>query len=66
MEISPEKSEMMTFLWQDKTLNGSNPRLNQHSPTLISSGFSKDKGKFTLEQAMKAQRGSRGIALLFP
>ena len=24
------------------------------------------KVKFTLEQAMKAQRGSRGIALLFP
>jgi hypothetical protein len=24
------------------------------------------KAKFTLEQAMKAQRGSRGIALLFP
>jgi hypothetical protein len=23
------------------------------------------EGKFTLEQAMKAQRGSRGIALLF-
>jgi hypothetical protein len=26
----------------------------------------KVKVKFTLEQAMKAQRGSRGIALLFP
>jgi hypothetical protein len=26
---------------------------------------SKVKVKFTLEQAMKAQRGSRGIALLF-
>jgi len=25
----------------------------------------KGKDKFTLEQAMKAQRGSRGIALLF-
>jgi hypothetical protein len=25
----------------------------------------KNKVKFTLEQAMKAQRGSRGIALLF-
>jgi hypothetical protein len=25
----------------------------------------KDKVKFTLEQAMKAQSGSRGIALLF-
>jgi hypothetical protein len=24
------------------------------------------KVKFTLEQAIKAQRGSRGIALLFP
>jgi hypothetical protein len=24
------------------------------------------KAKFTLEQATKAQRGSRGIALLFP
>ena len=24
------------------------------------------KVKFSLEQAMKAQRGSRGIALLFP
>jgi hypothetical protein len=24
------------------------------------------KVKFTLEQAMKAQRGSRGIAILFP
>jgi hypothetical protein len=23
------------------------------------------RGKFTLEQALKAQRGSRGIALLF-
>jgi hypothetical protein len=27
--------------------------------------FVKVKVKFTLEQAMKAQRGSRGIALLF-
>jgi hypothetical protein len=27
--------------------------------------FSKYLIKFTLEQAMKAQRGSRGIALLF-
>jgi hypothetical protein len=26
----------------------------------------KGKVKFTLEQAMKAQRGSRGIAVLFP
>jgi hypothetical protein len=26
----------------------------------------KVKVKFTLEQAMKAQRGSRGTALLFP
>jgi hypothetical protein len=26
----------------------------------------KVKVKFTLEQAVKAQRGSRGIALLFP
>jgi hypothetical protein len=26
----------------------------------------KVKVKFTLEQAMKAQRGSRGMALLFP
>jgi hypothetical protein len=26
----------------------------------------KAKVKFTLEQATKAQRGSRGIALLFP
>jgi hypothetical protein len=25
----------------------------------------KGKGKFTLEQAMKTQRGSRGIAVLF-
>jgi hypothetical protein len=25
----------------------------------------KGKGRFTLEQATKAQRGSRGIALLF-
>jgi hypothetical protein len=28
--------------------------------------FIKGKGKFSLEQAMKAQRGSRGITLLFP
>jgi len=26
----------------------------------------KVKAKFTLEQAMKAQKGNRGIALLFP
>jgi hypothetical protein len=30
-----------------------------------SEGQVKVKVKFTLEQAMKAQRGSRGIALLF-
>jgi hypothetical protein len=29
-------------------------------------GHGKGKKKFSLEQAMKAQRGSRGIALLFP
>jgi hypothetical protein len=29
-------------------------------------GTVKVKVKFTLEQTMKAQRGSRGIALLFP
>jgi hypothetical protein len=39
-------------------------------PTVISALFPvvykrKVKVKFTLEQAMKAQRGSRGIALLF-
>jgi hypothetical protein len=28
-------------------------------------GILKGKGKFSLEQALKAQRGSRGIALLF-
>jgi hypothetical protein len=31
----------------------------------ITSHFINKKVKFTLEQAMKAQRGSRGIALLF-
>jgi hypothetical protein len=30
------------------------------------SRYCKVKVKFTLEQAMKAQRGSTGIALLFP
>jgi hypothetical protein len=34
------------------------------SSTVTESLDSQDK-KFTLEQAMKAQRGSRGIALLF-
>jgi hypothetical protein len=29
-------------------------------------GTKKVKVKFTLEQATKAQRGSRGIAILFP
>jgi hypothetical protein len=36
---------------------------------LVCSEFDEDrvrKVKFTLEQAMKAQRGSRGIDLLFP
>jgi hypothetical protein len=39
----------------------------------VDAGFLCDKAavlivkvKFTLEQAMKVQRGSRGIALLFP
>jgi hypothetical protein len=31
----------------------------------VRSGSSNSKIKFTLEQSMKAQRGSRGIALLF-
>jgi hypothetical protein len=31
----------------------------------LSVGKGKSKVKFSLEQAMKAQRGSRGIALLF-
>jgi hypothetical protein len=36
----------------------------QHTATLKTEGV-KVKLKFSLEQAMKAQRGSRGIALLF-
>jgi hypothetical protein len=28
-------------------------------------GMGKHKGKFTLKQTMKAQRGSRGITILF-
>jgi hypothetical protein len=31
----------------------------------LSQAVSMEKVKFSLEQAMKAQRGSRGIALLF-
>ena len=30
-----------------------------------SSNYNGKKGKFTLEQAMKARRGNRGIAVLF-
>jgi hypothetical protein len=33
--------------------------------SLLPSGIAKAKVKFTLEQVTKAQRGSRGIALLF-
>jgi hypothetical protein len=32
----------------------------------LSTGKGKVKIKFTLEQATRAQRGSRGIAILFP
>jgi len=38
-------------------------KLHSHQP--LGTYGKKVKVKFTLEQAMKAQRGSRGIALLF-
>jgi hypothetical protein len=41
-----------------------NVHLGQHTCPLITASL-KVKVKFSLERAMKAQRGSRGIALLF-
>jgi hypothetical protein len=46
-------------------LERSLPHLQKLTVLLISSKLSPIKVKFTLQQAMKLQRGSAGIALLF-
>ena len=58
---------VMSFEVQDLNTNTFNLRINTDT---VDSDFPlnikvKVKVKFTLEQATKAQRGSRGIALLF-
>ena len=60
-----EESGFDSRLEQELTslLQKSSPSL---TPTLPAVLWVKVKVKFTLEQATKTQRGSRGIALLFP
>jgi hypothetical protein len=41
------------------------PRRNEEAQAHIGLSSHKKKLKFSLEQAMKAQRGNRGIALFF-
>jgi hypothetical protein len=55
--MTPSGIEVATFRVVAQHLN--------HSATAVPQIFTMGKVKFTVEQATKAQRGSRGIALLF-
>jgi len=47
-------------------LTGGQPKINDRDARGEGEGTVKLKVKFTVEQATKSERGSRGIALLFP
>jgi hypothetical protein len=55
---------LSTFSYQDLFVSFTG-FWGSHSVDRTSSLTGRGKVKFSLEQAMKAQRGSRGIALLF-
>jgi hypothetical protein len=47
-------------------LTGGQPNINDRDTSVKGEGTVKLKVKVTLERATKSERGSRGIALLFP